>query len=85
VGYLNDYIGKGPVQLEAELLALVKRYNKIRNTYLVVYASTINKPGVPNVLDMDDYYTLYDMLRGKDTKNLDFYLETPGGIIEAAE
>jgi len=85
VGYLNDYIGKGPAQLEAELLGLIKRYNKIRGTYLVVYASTVNKPGVPNILDMDDYYTLYDLLRGKDTKNLDLYLETPGGIIEAAE
>jgi Serine dehydrogenase proteinase len=34
---------------------------------------------------MDDYYTIFDMLRNIDSTNLDFYIETPGGSGEAAE
>lgn len=34
---------------------------------------------------MDDYYTIFDMLKNIDSKNLDFYIETPGGSGEAAE
>lgn len=72
-------------ELEDELINLIKIYNNIRKTYLVVYAGAIGKQVPDLALSMDDYYILYDMLNGIDFKNLDFYIETPGGSGEAAE
>ena len=38
---MNEYIAKrwDVKQFENELIALIKQYNKIRETYLIVYAS----------------------------------------------
>jgi hypothetical protein len=85
---MNEYINKklnGP-QLESELLKLITKYNKLRNTYLFVYAAAIGKP-IPEVqLEQGDYYVIHDLLRNKkDLNKIDFYLETPGGSGEAAE
>jgi hypothetical protein len=85
---MNEYINKklnGP-QLELELLKLITRYNKLRNTYLFVYAAAIGKP-IPEVqLEQGDYYIIHDLLRNKkDFNKIDFYIETPGGSGEAAE
>ena len=64
---------------------LIKKYNEIRDTHLIVYAGAIGKP-IPDLpLNMDDYYIIFDMLRDIHSKNLDFYIETPGGSGEAAE
>ncbi|HEY0196570.1 MAG TPA: hypothetical protein VGC02_03250, partial [Methanobacterium sp.] len=87
---MNEYIDKGwgASELEEELVSLIKHYNEYneeKNTYLFVYASAIGKP-IPDItLTMDDYYTIYDMLREVETENLDFYIETLGGSGEAAE
>ncbi|AKB22318.1 peptidase [Methanosarcina sp. WH1] len=88
MGIMSEYIKKGMSahDLEAELLKLIKQYNKKMNTYLIVYASAICKPSIPDIsLNMDDYYTIFDLLRSVDSNNLDFYIETPGGSGEAAE
>ena len=54
---LSEYIDKrlsGP-ELEVELKNLIKRYNKLRNTYLFVYAAAIGKP-IPAVpLEQSDF------------------------------
>ena len=71
--------------LEKELLSLIGKYNKLRNTFLLVYSAAISKPIPAISLDMDDYYIIYDLLRGNTSKKLDFYLETPGGNGVAAE
>ncbi len=84
---LGEYIAKkmSGADLEQELLKLIREYNKLRNTYLLVYAGAISKQ-IPAVsLSMDDYYTIYDLLRSTTSKKCDVYLETPGGSGEAAE
>lgn len=87
MGFMSEYINRklGIEDLENELIKLIKTYNKLRGAYLVVYAGAIGKqiPDIP--LNMDDYYAIYDMLRGIESKKLDFYIETPGGSGEAAE
>lgn len=87
MGLTSEYIAKklSAKDLEAELLKLIKKYNKKENTFLVVYSSAISKNIPPVSLGMDDYFTLFDMLRKAKSDKLDFYIETPGGSGEAAE
>ena len=84
---MSEYISRklSAADLESELLQLVSRYNKYRETFAIVYASAIGKP-IPDIsLNQDDYYLIHDLLRGVDSSKLDFYIETPGGSGEAAE
>ena len=84
---ISEYINKRltGADLEKELLKLIGDYNKKRKTFLIVYAAAISKQ-VPVISpNMDDYYTLFDMLKAVKAKDLDFYIETPGGSGEAAE
>ena len=85
---MNDYINRrlsGP-DLESELLKLISEYNKLRNTYLFVYAAAIEKP-IPSVqLEQADFYVIRDLLADKKgLKQVDMYIETPGGSGETAE
>ena len=88
MGLMSEYINKrlSAKELEEELLSLISKYNKERDTFLLVYASAIGKP-IPDVaLSQEDYYIIADMLRDeKEVSKLDVYLETPGGVGEAAE
>jgi hypothetical protein len=87
---INEYIEifkkSGSTALEAELLRLIAAYNKLRSTYLFVYAAAIGKP-IPNIaLDQADYYMIRDFLSNKgNIKNVEIYIETPGGSGETAE
>jgi len=84
---ISEYLAKklNNQELEAELARLAEEYNKLRNTYLLIYAGNIVKP-VPDIaLSMDDYYQIYAMLKDVESSALDFYIETPGGSGEAAE
>ena len=85
---INEYINKkfGGFQLEGELLRLISEYNKIRSTYLFVYAAAIGKP-IPAVpLEQADFYVIRDLLsEKKGAGKVDFYIETPGGSGETAE
>lgn len=88
MSYMKEYINRkmSGEDLVNELLDLIGKYNAYRGKYLLVHASAISKPMIPDIsLTMDDYYIIYDLLRDLDTKYLDFYLETPGGSGEAAE
>ncbi len=88
---MNEYIDKinngwGSLEFEAELLRLIGEYNRLKKTYLFVYASAISKPipGVP--LEQDDFYIIRDLLSSKkNIDKIDMYIETPGGSGEAAE
>lgn len=84
---MNEYISKklGAVELEAELIRLIKLYNSYRKTFLFVYAAALNKPIPDCGLNMEDYHFIFDLLRNEKGGNLDFYIETPGGSGEAAE
>jgi hypothetical protein len=50
------------IDLEKELVRLIKKYNKFRSSFLIVYAGAIGKPIPDIMLSMDDYYILFDML-----------------------
>ena len=85
-----DYIKKlkdlGSPGLQAELLRLIGQYNQIRGKYLFVFATAIGKriPAIP--LDQSDFYMFHDLLREKKgIREVDVYIETPGGSGEAAE
>src|SRR4030067_3518114 len=84
---MNEYIEKrmSAFDLENELLSLIGRYNEYKNTFLFVYSSAISKQIPDNILNMDDYFIIFDMLNKINSKKLDFYIETPGGSGEAAE
>ncbi|MFZ3065945.1 MAG: ATP-dependent Clp protease proteolytic subunit [Nitrospirota bacterium] len=85
---LNEYISKRMVgkELEAELQRLISQYNKLRGTYLFVYAAAIGKP-IPSVaIEQADFYVIHDILSNKKNQSkVDIYLETPGGSGETAE
>ncbi len=80
---LNEYINRklSSNDLEQELLMLISQYNSYRKTFLIVYAAAIAKPIPAISLNMDDYYVIYDLIRNTKNKTLDFYLETPGGVL----
>jgi len=85
---MNEYINRklSGSDLESELLKLISRYNKLRDTYLFVYSAAIGKP-IPAVqLEQADFYVIRDLLaRKKDIQKVDIYIETPGGSGETAE
>jgi len=86
LSYMAEYVQKDPSALEVELRHLIERYNVQRDTYLFIYASALTKPNIPDIaMCKDDYYTFCDMLRGVDSKNIDVFIETPGGDVDAAE
>lgn len=87
MSYMAEYIDKEftPMQLEEELMKLIKKYDKITGKHLFLYSVDLNKSDVPNTLSIDDLYTIKDILRNDDSKKLSFYIETPGGSGEAAE
>ncbi len=85
---MGEYIKKGwsGTELESELLRLISEYNKLRSTYLFVYATGIGKqiPIIP--LEQTDFYIIRDLLSyKKDLQTIDMYIETPGGSGETAE
>ena len=87
MGFMSEYINRklSAADLESELLKLISHYNKLRQTFTVVYVAAIGKP-IPDIsLSQDDYYLIHDLLRDVDSPKLDLYLETPGGSAETAE
>ena len=91
MGYLSEYLQKinthqwGIIQLKEELKKLVKEYNKLKETQLLVYTAAIGKniPGV--AIEQNDFYFINDILKDYRGNKLDIYLETPGGSGEATE
>ncbi len=84
---MNEYISRhlGALELEKELVRLIREYNKLQGTFLFVYAAAIAKQ-IPDLgLNMEDYRFIFDLLRDQQGGKLDFYIETPGGSGEAAE
>lgn len=83
---MREYINKDRDQLKAELVELINKYNKLRDTYLLIYAAPVEKdvPGIE--LNESDYYTMFDLLSNVTTaKKLDVYIETPGGRGETVD
>lgn len=83
---MREYLGKSISDLKSELGKLISKYNKLRDTYLVVYAAATEKPVYAASLQQEDFYVIYDMLRGvSEKKRVDMYVETHGGRGETVE
>ena len=88
MGLMKEYIDKrwNIDAYEIELLRLIAEYNKISKRYLLIYSADISKPQFQNSIDMDDYYIISDLLNEQSKyREIDVYLETPGGSGEATE
>jgi hypothetical protein len=86
VEYIQKLKDGGSPWLQSELLKLIGQYNQIRGKYLFIYAAAIGKrvPEIP--LDQSDFYMFHDLLgKKKEIREVDIYIETPGGSGEAAE
>ena len=86
MGLMNEYIERrlSATDLQSELQKLILHYNKLRETFTIVYAAAVGKPiPIPDLsLSQDDYYIIHDLLSDADSSKLDFYIETPGGSAE---
>ena len=85
----SEYINKrySIIDLKQELSRLRNEYNKHTGRNLFIYASDFNKgrQGIDVSLVQDDFYIIQDILRESPKKQIDFYIETPGGSGETAE
>ena len=71
--------------LEKELHKLIKEYNELRDTNLLVYVSLF-AGNLPTSIDRNDYNNFVDLLDNiEEGEDLDLYLETPGGDITTVE
>jgi len=83
---INEYINKKLKPAELELKELIKRYNKLTNSYLFIYCAALNKEQNDISLQQENYFIIHDLLHEVEkANNLDFYIETPGGSGETAE
>lgn len=86
---ISDYISRNMsiLDLKKELSVLRSKYNKLTGRNLFIYAADFNKArqGIDVSLMQDDFYTIQDILRESTQKQIDVYLETPGGSGETAE
>ena len=86
---ISEYIAKrmSVLDLKKELSKLRSEYNKLTGHNLFIYAADFNKgkQGIDVSLMQDDFYMIQDILRESDKKQIDIYLETPGGSGESAE
>ena len=74
-----------PIQLEEELVKLINKFDSITGKHLFIYSVDFNKSELPISMNMDDLYTIKDVLRKDSSDKLSFFIETPGGSGEAAE
>lgn len=86
---ISEYIAKrmSVLDLKKELSRLRSEYEKLTGRNLFIYAADFNKAkqGIDVSLMQDDFYMIQDILRESDKKQIDVYLETPGGSGETAE
>lgn len=86
---ISEYIAKrmSVLDLKKELSSLRSEYNRITGRNLFIYAADFNKArlGIDVSLMQDDFYIIQDILRESDKKQIDVYLETPGGSGESVE
>lgn len=87
MSYMSEYIDKefSIYDLENELVDLINQYDQLTGKHLLIYSVDFSNPELPVSLNMDDLYTIKDVLRNDSSEKLSFYIETPGGSGEAAE
>ena len=87
MSYMSEYLDNNfdIKQLEQELLNLINEYDNLTGKHLLIYCVDFNNYDLPISMDMEDLYTIKDVLRKDNSKKLSFYIETPGGSGTAAE
>lgn len=87
MSYMSEYINQNfdIRQLEQELINLINEYDTLTGKHLFIYSVDFNNYDLPISMDMNDLYTIKDVLREDSSKKLSFYIETPGGSGTAAE
>lgn len=85
MGLMQEYIHKSSNEIEDELKKLIKEYNEKTGEYLFIFVSSTTKQVPDNSLNMEDYQTIYFILKDIEKKNLSVYIETLGGSGEASE
>ena len=87
MSYMAEYINLNlnPIELEEELVNLINKFDSITGKHLLIYSVDFNKSELPISMNMDDLYTIKDVLRKDTSDKLSLYIETPGGSGEAAE
>ncbi len=73
-----------PQQVRQQRVALMQKIQKLRGRPLVTYCTNIeiSGPGIPAFIHPQDIIPLSEVLDSVDGKELDFLLETPGGLAE---
>lgn len=67
-----------------ELKSLIERYNSIRGKYLFLYSAAVGEMRSDTSIIQNDFYIIRDLLAQiPSVKEIDFYIETPGGSGEA--
>ena len=82
---ISEYIEKklGAVDLENEMMSLLKKYNSITKNFSFLFLTDTNKQIPESAINNDDYFIIHDLLKDCEHKNLDIFLETLGGSGEA--
>ena len=85
----SEYVARNLsiIDLKQELSRLRDEYDNLTGRNLFIYAADFNKgrQGIEVGLVQDDFYIIQDILRESTKKEIDFYIETPGGSGETAE
>jgi len=82
--YIDMQMNHG--EMEIKLTELIKEYCDKTKKQLIIYSVNFQQMNnLPIELNMDDFYTIRDLLRNDNSKSLSFYIETPGGSGEVAE
>ncbi len=78
---ISEYIAKkmGALELENEMMKLLKSYNQKTNNYSFLFLTDTNKQIPESAMNHDDYFIIYDLLKNCKNKKLDLFLETLGG------
>ena len=87
MGYYSEYLNQNFdfESLSNERKTQIKKIQEIRGRPVLIYASDLNKKGIPISIDYSDLLLFRDQIPEIDSKQLDVILETPGGSGEVAE
>jgi ClpP class serine protease len=87
MGVYSEYLGRQLSfdQLSRERKKQLAEISKLRGREIIVYASDMHKPNIPNLIDLSDVVPFNDQLSMLNGENIDIILQTPGGYAEVVE
>jgi len=66
-------------------IACINKIESITGQPLIVYAGNIFRSNVPNSIDQSDIVGFSDLIEGTGGDNIDVFIHSPGGTVEATE